>query len=157
MNQFHELSVQRRHLNSSTNGIFLIMTRYNSFERRLFLRQKIREKSNFGILFTFNVKPTASRAEINQLNTESEKFHDLLMPKVEDDYYSQPILLMASFHWILEQNFTNLSWVVKMNDDFVLNATKLQEKLIENENATNTIFCHKIHNARPQREQTDKW
>ena len=147
MNIFQNISIGSNDVPLDTNIILLIMIRWNSFERRDFLRNMLRNKSNlkhhFKIVFVFNWHPDATDKELLRLNHENEKHKDILLPMIQDNYHNQVLLILAGFEWIYNLNLENLKSIVKMNDDFIVNMTMLDEK-VESLSSENQI-CYYMY------------
>ena len=69
------------------------MIRWDSFERRQFLRNKLFPMENYKLvyklLFVFNWTNSTTSQDLERLRNESQAYHDLILPKVEDSYYNQ--------------------------------------------------------------------
>ena len=88
--------------------------------------------------------------------TENEKHNDLLLPKILDNYYTTGLLEIAAFKWIYDLDLERLKFIVKLNDDFIVNMVTLDEVLFKN-SYENTIACCKHRKSEVVRDMYSKW
>lgn len=86
------------------------------------------------------------------IRNESQEFHDLLIPKVEDNYHTVAIKLLAAFNWI--STIENIQWIIKIDDDVLVNMEFLDGYLATAD--LKKIHCKLIMEA-PIRYPDSKW
>ena len=154
---FQNISVKIEDISSSTDVILLVMTRWTSFDRRAFYRKSLQNsrhtKHTFKLLFLFNWTNSTSQSELENLREESEKYHDLILPKVEDSYKTQVFLLMSTFNWF--DQLQHLKWIVKLNDDIIVNMTMLDH--LHKSHKKDAISCYNVRGAPVVRDPDAKW
>jgi len=160
--QFRNNSLKPSDINSNTNVILLIVTRWTSFDLRGALRQMLkndnRTKFEYKTIFLFNYDDSASKEDIKRIEDENTVYKDMLMPNVEDNYHTVGLKLLSSFDWITSLNLPNLKWVVKLDDDVIANQTRLDEHLVYHQKSGNDkIHCVVAKNAKPFRKPEAKW
>ena len=78
----------------------------------------------------------------------------------EDSYYTVIIKEINAFNWVLRahKSSSKLKWVMKLDDDVILNIHRLQTLLKSHEEDVdkNRILCREIR-ARPIRKPSSKW
>ena len=79
----------------------------------------------------------------------------MLLPKVEESYYSVGLKELSSFHWINQLDRKNLKWIMKIDDDIMVNFTKLDDYLIKENN--DAINCAVLEHNQVRRNPSSKW
>ena len=83
---------------------------------------------------------------------------DMLIPNVEDNYHTVGLKLLSSFDWLQKLTLPNLKWVVKLDDDMIVNQTRLDEHLVYHQKIDyQKIHCVVTENAKPYRNYGSKW
>merc|ERR1712110_193976 len=84
----------------------------------------------YKLLFLLNLHEGAKKDEIDAITNENKKHLDMLVPNVEDNYHTVGLKLLSSFNWINElENKIDLKWIMKIDDDMMVNFTKLDDYL----------------------------
>ena len=79
---------------------------------------------------------------------------------MEDNYHTVGFKLVSGFSWISNaSNATedsNLKWILKMDDDVLLNTQELKNYIGEiGSNKTDSIHCRVYKNSKTRREKQD--
>ena len=135
-------SLKPEDLATDIDIILLVVTRWRDFDNRKTIRQswgKPRKKSGYGLkfktLFVVNFDTTYGNnlhfyMKIRKIQNENKKFRDLIITKVEDNYKTVGLKLLSSFYWLsLLKMPSSLKWIVKLDDDVIVNVSKLEEYL----------------------------
>ena len=81
----------------------------------------------------------------------------MLVPNVEDNYHTVGLKLLSSFNWISQLEINNLKWIMKIDDDIMLNFTKLDNHLTKENINHQAIHCP-INSGMPAlRDWKSKW
>ena len=108
------------------------------------------------LVFLFAINEWTTFAEEKRIVRESEMYQDLIIPKTEDSYRTVPEKLLSSFYWMsLLSTNSKLKWIVKLDDDVLLNVQRLD--LFLNNTITDAIYCKVISNMKPFRDPNNKW
>ena len=81
----------------------------------------------------------------------------MLIPNVEDNYHSVGLKLFSSFYWITNLELPELEWIVKLDDDIVMNFKMLEMYLKRRSTKRNSIHCRYNDFAPTQRDVNSKW
>ena len=95
---------------------------------------------------------------MNEIANENKKHHDMLVPNVEDNYHTVGLKLLSSFYWTtqLEKKY-DLKWIIKIDDDMMVNFTKLDNYLTKENINYDALHCP-INNGMPAlRDANSKW
>ena len=79
----------------------------------------------------------------------------MLMPDVEESYHSVGLKELSSFNWINQLDRSNLKWIMKIDDDIMINFSRLDKYLIKESN--NAIHCPIMYHNNVRRDPKDKW
>ena len=82
----------------------------------------------------------------------------MLLPNVEDNYHTVGIKLLSSFNWIRQlKHIKDLKWIMKIDDDIMVNFTRLDKYLTSENIDQQAIHCpiHGSHNV--LRDPKSKW
>ena len=77
--------------------------------------------------------------------------------EVEDTYHTVGLKLLSAFKWIYKasgQPNSKLKWILKLDDDVLLNVNMLMNQLKVQENV---IHCPVYERATPFRDANSKW
>ena len=82
----------------------------------------------------------------------------MLLPNVEDNYHTVGIKLLSAFNWIGKlKNKKDLKWIMKIDDDIMVNFTKL-DAYLSNENINQQAIHCPIHGSKKvMRKPKSKW
>ena len=82
----------------------------------------------------------------------------MLVPNVEDNYHTVGLKLLSSFNWINQlENKTDLKWIMKIDDDMMVNFTKLDNYLTKENIDYEALHCP-INTGMPAlRDYKSKW
>ena len=139
--QFYMSSLEPEDLATDIDIILLVVTRWRDFDNRKAIRQswgKPKKKSGNGFkfktLFVINFDTYGNirhfLMKIRKIQNENRKFRDLIITKVEDNYKTVGLKLLSSFYWLsLLKMPSSLKWIVKLDDDVIVNVSKLEEYL----------------------------
>jgi len=144
--------------------VILVITRWHDIASRTFLRNtlgftnKSQEKSDIKLLFVFGIPKNASNVELAKIKEENNEYQDMIIPAVEDNYHTVGFKLISAFNWIFDaSNATedsNLKWILKMDDDVLLNTKELKNYIDGiGRNDTDSIYCRVYTKAKAIREK----
>ena len=90
--------------------------------------------------------------------SENSKHHDMVLPNVEDNYHTVGLKLLSSFNWINQLNKKrDLKWIVKIDDDMMVNFTRLDNYLSKEDINHQAIHCPIIDKSIVIRDPKNKW
>ena len=109
------------------------------------------------VLFNLNEIKTldAKPDQIDAIRKENENHHDMLLPDVEESYHAVGLKELSSFNWINQLDRKNIQWIIKMDDDIMLNFTKLDDYLSEESNKA--IHCRVLWHNKVRSNPGSKW
>ena len=136
---------------------FVILAPHN-FERRALIRSTWGAKnisSDFKLIFTIGMSQNKT---INDLvEKESLLNQDILqIDNFVDDYHNMTIKIMKSLKWI-HTHCSNAKYILRINDDVVVNTRRLVEHFKKINYATNTIYGHLFQGETPVRDENSKF
>ena len=162
--EYRNISLSYDNIPEDVDVITLIITRWNSFDERAALRDMFGSNNtskilDYKVIFLFNWSSDISEEDLGKIERESDEFQDVLIPKVEDNYHNVGLKLLSSFNWIngIQDDLTKLKWIIKLDDDVIVNITMLDEYLRSNETFQNAIHCHLSNWPDPIRRYDSKW
>ena len=160
--EFRNDSIKSSQLNKNTEVIVLVITRWNAVENRNVLRDVFKSvkqsdlSMQYKLLFLFNYPQNLTKSDVLQLAEENQKYEDLLMPNVDDNYKTVAFKLLAAFRWLSHVPMPQFKWLVKIDDDVILDLTNLDIYLSESSSNENAIHCY-VNTGSPMRDIKDKW
>ena len=114
-------------------------------------------KYKYKLLFLIGLNANYKES-FEKIFNENSKNNDLIIQKREDTYNSTSLKMLSSLYWISQINQNSkLKWIVKIDDDVLLNFERLDSYLntvIENE-STERIHCRVYYGIKPMRN--GKW
>ena len=113
------------------------------FEKRALIRSTWGAKnisSDFKLIFTCGMSPNKT---INDLVEKVSLLNQdiLQIDNFVDDYFNMTIKIMKSLKWI-HTHCSNAKYILRINDDVVVNTRRLVEHFKKINYATNTIYGH---------------
>ena len=128
--QFRHISLNASSLKKTTpQVIVLVITRWNAYDNRKTIRTIFANDTDlsltYKLVFLFNYPEDCSTEDLAHLTEESQKNQDLLLPNVEDSYKTVALKLLAAFHWLQVIQWPVFQWLVKIDDDVILNLKNL--------------------------------
>lgn len=150
--------------------LILCFVRGTDRESRNFIREilgKLNQMENveykFQILFVFGqsyMSKDAAKNLTKEWQLENKEHHDLIIAETEDSYNTVIIKEINAFNWVLKayENSSKLKWIMKMDDDVLLNIPELKTVLKTHEEDLDkeAIICRVIR-ATPVRKPNSKW
>ena len=85
-----------------------------------------------------------------KLAKENKAHQDMVFTDVESNYKNIGLELLSSFYWISLQPMPELKWIIKVDDNVIVNSTKLDDYLSKNRNKKG-IHCL-INNQEVERD-----
>ena len=147
--------------NNDTEVLILVLNRPFSYFQRNNIREDFHNQCNklndlkykYKLLFLIGLNAKYEE-RFDKIFNESSKCNDLIIQKREDTYTSTSLKMLSSLYWIsqIHQN-SKLKWIVKIDDDVLLNVKKLDSYLdtvIKNE-STERIHCRVYYGIKPMR------
>ena len=139
--------LQEDTIKNEVDILALVITRMNSSDKRATIREMfnyIKTTQVFKPLFLFGHDPQIEE-NLSEILEESQKYKDLIVPNVEDNYHTVALKLLSAFHWIGSLGSTRLKWIIKMDDDVYINVTKFDE-YFQNQNLSQKDFhCYETY------------
>ena len=151
--------------NNDTEVLILVLNRAFSYFRRNNIREDFRSQYNknndlnykYKLLFLIGLNANYEES-FEKIFNENSKNNDLIIQKREDTYNSTSLKMLSSLYWISQINQNSkLKWIVKIDDDVLLNFKRLDSYLntvIKNE-STERIHCRVYYGIKPMRN--GKW
>ena len=82
----------------------------------------------------------------------------MLLPNVEDNYHTVGLKLLSAFNWIYQlKKRKDLKWIMKIDDDIMVNFTRLDNYLSKENINHQAIHCPIHGNNRVMRDPKAKW
>ena len=162
---FWNSSASPINLDNNTEVLILVLNTPFTYLQRNYIRetfgQRIKKSGNlkhtYKLLFLFGLKEDYQES-FDEIFNESDKYNDLIIPKIEDNYNTVSLKMLSSFYWISQINQNSkLKWIIKIDDDVLLNIEKLDtyvNTIIQNE-LTDSIYCRVYYGIKPMRQ--GKW
>lgn len=113
--------------------------------QRLFLLGKLDENSQRNSLI--------SQAAIED---ESKRFQDIVQGNFFEAYRNLTYKHVMGLKWIVENCDDRISYIIKMDDDIVINLYEILN-VIKEKNINNSIAGYVLENMKPKREPANKW
>lgn len=97
-------------------------------------------------------------AVMESIRNESRLFNDVLVIDIEENYKNLIYKHLALVDWVT-RNCKNVSYVLKMDDDVLVNIQSLTRHLIEQVSSQQNkfLFCNINQQSLPVRRNTSKW
>ena len=109
-------------------------------------------------IYNKNYETGAKDEEIKAVAIENQKYHDMLLPNVEDNYHTVGLKMFSAFHWIMQlRNNTDLKWIMKIDDDIMVNFTRLDTYLSKENINHQAIHCPVHPSKKVMRDPKTKW
>ena len=125
------------------------------------MREMFKNANNFNLkfkaIFVFNFEDGIGSDFIHEIKTENDLFKDMLIPDVEDNYHTVGLKLMASFNWLKNLRNSNLKWIIKLDDDVIINFGMLQKYITKRRFRKKAIHCSYASMAETKRNVNSKW
>ena len=84
----------------------------------------------------------------------------IFISDVEDNYSSVGLKLASAFQWISAMSLqisNSWKWILKLDDDVILNLSQLENFVHRLQSSNNTIYCHVYQAEQPFRNNETKW
>jgi len=143
--------------------------RFNKFKLDDFLNQKEQEslsiKLNSKAIDEMNIKHVflvgkAENEKIEQrLESEANEFDDMIMINSNENYTNIIRKHFALIEWSIDY-CTNVSYVIKLDDDVFVNIQLLLRNILVNEELSPNekfIYCNNVENAKPIKDKESEW
>ena len=142
---------------SSLTLLVLIITAANNFQKRLLIRNTW-AISDSNIKFVFILGETNDPVTNAQIQLEYIAFNDMVQANFLDSYNNLTLKTIVGMRWTAIY-CSNSRFILKIDDDIVLNANPLLNylKQIQNEFMKNTIFGMVYKNAPVCRDKSSKF
>ena len=159
---FWDKGLQPSEFDLGIEVLIIVLTTAEAFATRNFYRDAIVKSLNsrdlkYKLIFLFGMRDSNEKI-YDDIEFENEIHHDLVLPMVQDSYQTAALKLLSSFYWISEIPKQNkLKWVVKIDDDVLLNVEKFDTyvKTILFTEKTNSIYGQVYYGTPPMR--SGKW
>lgn len=153
-----ELSLAKKDISSDTNVILLVISRCDSYKKRTAIRHMLINSTdlhfNYKLIFTFS---SNSCIKMDLIQQENQVFSDLLIVQTDDNYRTVALKLFSAFNFIHNLTLSSLKWLVKLDDDIILNTYKLDEYLRQNGSYFKGSIQCRVNNGIPMRDINQKW
>jgi len=147
--------------NSGLNfdSLIFVFSRVNDFNQRNAIRKTWaqdlnREESK--IKFLFVLGSNDSQSIQNKVLIEDLKYKDLIQWQFIDSYLNCSLKAIGILRWTLF-NCINVKFIMKTDDDIVVNPSMLSQFISKITNSKNTIYGLLAKGHKPQRERKSKW
>ena len=109
----------------------------------------------YKLIFLFAIDDLATFMEEKNIIIENEKHQDMIIPMTEDSYKTVSMKLLSSFYWVSMLKTSKLKWIVKIDDDVLLNVQRLDELMKSTQ--PNEIYCRARPGRKVLRSKILKW
>jgi hypothetical protein len=150
-----EFSICGNSLNKFTFITFVVIAP-DRFQKRKLIRSTYgRKNSNFRIVFTVG---KSKNETVNKLIVEEFLIHKdvIQINNFFDSYSNLTVKIMKSFKWI-SKYCTNSKYILRINDDVVVNTNALVNYFESLNNTYNSMFGFAYYNARVFRNKDSKF
>ena len=79
---------------------------------------------------------------------------------VQDTYRTVPLKLISAFYWLIKSadlKKSNLQWILKLDDDILLNLYSLETLLSQLNPTKSSIYCNYYSDGTPFIDSASKW
>ena len=144
-----------------TKFIFIyVFTSVKSFTKRQLIRETWANKSLLDFNLVFIIGQHSENATITKLlEIEQNKYNDLIQGNFIDSYRNLSYKSLIAWKWI-KNNCNQASFVLKLDDDILLNTFKLKNILNTNffdDSISNSFVCRAFYRAGVIRSENSKW
>lgn len=128
--------------------IGIITAHFNNGRRTLIRKTLLKRSLPAGVQVKFIIGHTTNKL----ITYEIEKYNDMIMLDVDDNYKSLPYKLIAMYDYVITKS--KYEWIVKVDDDCYFNANTILDKIpiFKNESV---LIGNIMVNSKPHR--TGKW
>ena len=84
----------------------------------------------------------------------------LYFSDVQDTYRTVPLKLISAFHWLIKSanlKKSKLQWILKLDDDILLNFHSLETLLSQLNPTKSSIYCNYYSDSTPFIDSASKW
>ncbi len=148
--------------NFKTKFIFIyVFTSVKSFAKRQLIRETWANKSllDFNLVFIIGKYLKENATITKLLEIEQNKYNDLVQGNFIDSYRNLSYKSLVAWKWI-KNNCDQASFVLKLDDDILLNTFKLKNILDTNffhDSMSNSFICRTFYRAGVIRSENSKW
>ena len=133
------------------------MIRVDGFAKRTLIRRTWATSALFPDMTTVFVMGLSADATINKrVSQEAQQYKDIIQGPFMDTYRNLTQKSLSAWKWILE-NCSSAKYIVKIDDDFVLNSLHFMEYLRSNDQSEITFYCDVVYDGKPRKDKSDKW
>jgi hypothetical protein len=144
--------------NGCNSNIFLVIVVFSAVEHfihRDVIRHTWASESPEAVKVLFLVGLANNRTIANLVNVEYKINGDILLVNITDTYDHLTLKSIAMLEW-LPRNCANIAYVLKVDDDTLVNVPKLLDSLRHVAN-NHFIMGNIIAGAQPMRDRSSKW
>ena len=150
-------SICRPNSNKTILLLTFVVIAPHSFEKRMLIRSTWGQTSLFTEMRLIFAVGMSKNDTVNKMIVDEFKtFNDIIQKNYTDSYYNLTTKIMMSFKWI-SKYCNNSKYVLRINDDVVVNTFALIDYLKRIEYRPNRIFGWVVHNAWVKRDKNSKF
>lgn len=149
---------------ANTNLIILVHSSLDHFDHRQTIRKFLHtnELNDWSIVFILGQPSVKNQTLENKLKYESNVNGDILRMSFIDSYRNLTLKHLAGLLWVIKhcQHIDRTIWILKMDDDIFVDKVLLKKylkHLSSMERNENQIYCYRLDNNSPLRDQKSKW
>ncbi|XP_044255541.1 beta-1,3-galactosyltransferase 5 [Tribolium madens] len=147
-------------LNFETLAVIIVTSHHNNVETRSAMRRAIprEELTKLGLKRTFLVGESPDNIYMNQaaLVDENHRFGDIIQGNFIEDYRNLTFKHLMGLKWVSE-NCQNTQYVIKMDDDIVINVGSTVQLLRNLTLPADSIAGYVLRDMTPKRDPSNKW
>nr|CAI5855387.1 unnamed protein product [Callosobruchus analis] len=155
--------LNNKSLCSADTQILILVTSYfgnvetRSAMRRAFSREELADM-NIKRAFLLGIAPSDKYTSQKAVQDESKRFGDIIQGNFVEAYRNLTYKHTMGLRWV-EQHCSNVKFVIKMDDDIVVNVERIPKllKSLQVPYADNYIAGYVLRNMVPIREPANKW
>lgn len=147
------------HFGANLNSLVFIFTRAEAFVRRKAIRQTWGTPFSNKCLkskFIFILGSSDNQTIEKLIQDEDKKYGDILHWDFIDNYYNCTLKVIGILRWTLF-HCNQVPFILKMDDDMLLNAVSMDKFCEENRQAEKTLYGIMVKGWNPLRDKTSKW
>ncbi|KAH9424884.1 beta-1,3-galactosyltransferase 5-like [Dermatophagoides pteronyssinus] len=149
-----------------TDLIILVHSSLDHFNHRQTIRKFLQTNKNWSIVFILGQPSINNKTLENKINYESNLNGDILRMEFVDSYRNLTLKHLSGLWWLIKHchhdNILNdeTIWILKMDDDIFIDEILLKKflkHLSQLNESENQIYCYRMDNTSPLRDQKSKW
>lgn len=117
----------------------------------------------YKVIFVIGTAFDTTNKDWKAWQVENKKYKDMILTQAEDSYMALIMKEVSAFYWVWKSHQghgskSQLKWIIKMDDDILLNGSQLEKILIKSSDQLGKKhFICKSYPSKPWRDPSSKW